>query len=379
MPPASILFTLPSLSPTSSKLPRVLAICKALDRQRFQPLVSVDHKGRLNSDGLRLLEEAGVPVYLMRMSPHKRSFVHSMIDMAGTPGTLRKSNIVIQHSSDYSRGWTEPLLSRLGGVRYWVATKTNLECKGVNWRLRLCLARQIVVQTSYVARELESIFPGIERRLVLIPNGVDTNVFKSRPRDNRLANKLALKHNELVLGCVAHFVPVKDHLSLLRALRLLRRSDINLLFIGADIDASYVRNVKHVVSELGLAERVHFLGHRADVNHLHSIMDGLILTSKAESLSNAVLEGMASGLPIVCSDVGGMRDAVLPGVNGWLVPRGEGFVERLAAAIDEWAADPQRRKVYGAASRRIVEERFSLDQMVQGHIQLYESLLEQDA
>ncbi len=108
-------------------------------------------------------------------------------------------------------------------------------------------------------------------------------------------------------------------------------------------------------------------------------MDGIVLTSRGESLSNAILEGMASSLPVISSDCGGMRDVVQNGVNGWLVPRDEDFVARLAEAIDEWAADPIRRKDYGATSRRIVEERFSLTQMVQGHIKLYESLLQEDA
>jgi glycosyltransferase involved in cell wall biosynthesis len=155
-------------------------------------------------------------------------------------------------------------------------------------------------------------------------------------------------------------------------------ADIELLLVGRSVDLSYEQGLRNLVRELGMDERVHFLGHRRDVSNLHSVMDGIVLTSYGESLSNAVLEGMASGLPVITSDCGGMRDAVQDGVNGWLVPRDQDFVKRLAGAIEEWAADPFRRKEYGAASRRIVEERFSLTQMVQGHIRLYESLLRED-
>lgn len=378
MPPKNILFTLPTLSPTDSKLPRVLAICRALDRRKFQPIVSVDHAGRLHAEGLELLKEAQVPVCSLRMSPHKSHMARSLMDMARTPGLLRKSHVVIQHSSDYSEWWTEPLLARLGSVRYWITTKTNMACEGLNWRFRLQSASSIVVEAPQVARQLAKAVPSIEQRLVLIPKGIDTDVFRPRPRDEKLASDLAVHGDKLVLGCIAHLVPVKDHPSLLRALSLVRRSDIELLFVGAEVDANYTKELKQQLVGLGLEQRVHFLGRRSDINRLHSVLDGLVLISKSETSPYAVLEGMASGLPIISSDVGGLPEAVQTGTNGWLVPRDEDFVATLAAAIDEWASDAQRRKMYGNASRRIVEERFSLTLMAQRYIQLFESLVERD-
>lgn len=374
--PKPLLFTLPTIAPTYSKLPRVLAICKTLDRDRFQPLVSVDHAGRLHGDGLRLFNKVGVSVHLIRMSPHKQTLARSLVEMAATPRVLRQHGVVIQHSSDYGQCWTEPLLARMGGVRHWVSTKTNMEHGSWHWRLRLQLSKRIIVQTPGIAAHLGDMVPGIESRVVIIPNGVDTEAFKPRLRSEKLVEELSLSDNNLILGCIAHLVPVKDHLSMLRALSTLQRSDIKLLLIGAAVDTKYTERVKRLACELHLESQVYFLGQRADISQLHTVMNGLILTSKSESLSNAVLEGMSSGLPIIASDVGGMCDTVQTSVNGWLIPRGEDFVERLAIAIDDWAADSQRRQAYGAASRRIVQERFSLSQMVQKHIQLYESLLE---
>jgi len=107
-------------------------------------------------------------------------------------------------------------------------------------------------------------------------------------------------------------------------------------------------------------------------------MDGIILSSSRESFPYAVLEGMRCGLPVICSDCGGLPDAVQDGINGWLVPRGSKFFEKLKDAIDDWASNAERRKSYGMASRRIISGKFSVDQMVKAHIHLYEEIVSQN-
>ena len=374
----NILFTLPNLSPNHSKLPRVLAITKALDRQRFQPIVSVDHNGRLHQEGLRMFEEADVPVYVVRMTPHRRDVFRSLFEMMGTPRKLSKSHVVIQHSSDYGRSWTEPLLARLGGVRYWTTIKTNTEIGGWHWRVRLQLAHRVVVEAPQVADLLIATVPNIQHRLVSIPKGIDTNVFKPGSRDEQLINELSFVPDRLVLGCVAHLVPYKNYHSLFHALKILDSPSILVLIAGASVDMNYTRSLQHQVYELGLAEQVIFLGERSDISRLHNIMDGLILVSdSSEASPTAIVEGMSSGLPIIASDVAGIPAIVRDGINGWIVPRGDRFVERLADAIRDWADSPHKRKSFGLASRRIVEENFSLTQMTQNYINLFESLIEQ--
>jgi glycosyltransferase involved in cell wall biosynthesis len=181
-----------------------------------------------------------------------------------------------------------------------------------------------------------------------------------------------------MLVCVAHLVPYKDQLSLVRALKLGRsRHRVALYLVGEEVDAKYACAVRAVVQAGALSDSVFWLGPRADVSDFLPCADGIVLTSSHhESLSNAILEGMSCGLPVICSDVGGMRDLARPGVNGWLVQRGPGFVEKLAEAIDEWADDEVRRQEYGRASRRIVEQEFSIEEMVRKHIELYDSLLQ---
>jgi len=203
--PTKILFTLPNLSLTESKISRVLHICRILDRKNFLPFVSVDHRRRLNRDGLRLFHDLDVPVLILRMSPHKNKPARSSMQLFRTAYSLQKYNITIQHSFDYSRCWAEPVVARWGGVKYWITTKTNSCCDGFHWRLRLGLANRVIAQAPTMAQILKDKIPNIADKLITIPSGIDIEVFKPQEIDYSLLKDLGLSPNSLVLGCIASF------------------------------------------------------------------------------------------------------------------------------------------------------------------------------
>jgi glycosyltransferase involved in cell wall biosynthesis len=311
------------------------------------------------------------------MSPHRRQVREAAAELLTTSARLRDLGVEIQHSSDYSNSPLEPLLAKAGGVRWFIAAKTNSVTGGVSWGLRWRLADRVILQSNVLARELAKRSPRLRDKIVVIPNGVRTDMYRpcsdTGPDQSRPA---WLGQDKLTLVCVAHLVKAKDHLSLIRALaRARNRSRIVVPLIGNGVDADYADAVRAEATSLGLGENVVMIGARSDLPAILPYVNGIILTSIREALSNAVLEGMSCGLPVICSDVGGMSDLARPGVNGWLVQRGPGFVEKLAEAIDEWAEDGGRRGDFGRASRRIVEREFSIEQMVRKHIELYDSLM----
>jgi glycosyltransferase involved in cell wall biosynthesis len=212
----------------------------------------------------------------------------------------------------------------------------------------------------------------------VIPNGVRTDVYRPRSESDSPATVPPwLDRGKLTLVCVAHLVKAKDHISLIQALAKAKCKDrVRLLLVGDAVDTGYADAVRTEVAIQKLSDGVILVGSRSDLPDILPRVDGIILTSIRESLSNAVLEGMACGLPAISSDVGGMRDLVRPCVNGWLVERAHDFAKKLAEAIDEWAEDEAKRKSYGEASRIIAEKEFSIEQMVRKHIELYDSLLE---
>jgi glycosyltransferase involved in cell wall biosynthesis len=98
-------------------------------------------------------------------------------------------------------------------------------------------------------------------------------------------------------------------------------------------------------------------------------LDLFVLPSVAEGISNTILEAMASGLPVLASEVGGNAELVSPGVTGELLPAGD--VEAMAAALIRSAVDPAHAGLMGRAGRRRVEQEFSLSAMVDSYCSLY--------
>ena len=99
-------------------------------------------------------------------------------------------------------------------------------------------------------------------------------------------------------------------------------------------------------------------------------LDLFVLPSLAEGISNTILEAMASGLPVIATDVGGNADLVAHGQSGDIVPPGD--AQALARAMLTWASLPARRHEAGSVGRHIVESRFSLDSMVRQYRDVYE-------
>jgi glycosyltransferase involved in cell wall biosynthesis len=114
-------------------------------------------------------------------------------------------------------------------------------------------------------------------------------------------------------------------------------------------------------------------GERADVPEVMRGFDAFVLPSRAEGISNTILEAMATALPIVATAVGGNVELLDDGVTGCLVPAGD--VERLARAMLEDLHDSKRARQRGAAARQVVQRRFSLESMVAAYGDLYERLL----
>jgi glycosyltransferase involved in cell wall biosynthesis len=126
---------------------------------------------------------------------------------------------------------------------------------------------------------------------------------------------------------------------------------------------------------LNLGEHIHFLGNRHDVPDLLAASDIFVLPSLWEGLSMALLEAMASGLPIVASEVSGTVQVVIPNETGLLVPPGD--VQKLTEAIKQLLSDPTRAQAMGAAAKQRVEAEFSAQKQADEHLTLYRRLLAQ--
>lgn len=211
-------------------------------------------------------------------------------------------------------------------------------------------------------------------RVGLIYNGVALDRF-SRCLDPRaIRSSLGISSDEFVVTVVANLVPRKRHVDVLDALSRAAHSlpePWTLLCVGRDDGC--LAELKDHAAGLGIAGKVRFLGERADVVEVLQASDLGLLASLDEGFSNAILEFMAAGLPVVATDVGGNSEAVVDGLTGLVVPPCQ--PNALAEAIVRIASDPGWAAELGAAGRRRVEGLFPLQTCVDRYEALYQSLL----
>jgi glycosyltransferase involved in cell wall biosynthesis len=212
---------------------------------------------------------------------------------------------------------------------------------------------------------------GYPARLVtVVHNGVDLS--RGPAAAGRLRDELGLAEGTPLVGEVARLCDVKGQRELIRALAEL--DGVHLALAGVDIEqgGAYRDGLRRLAVECGVAERVHFLGYRSDVDHVLDDLDVVVLPSWIEGLPLVVLEAMAHARPVVATDVGGTGELVDDGVTGLLVrPRDPAA---LAAALQELIADPARAARLGAAGRARVEREFSEQAMSTQVLAVYDAV-----
>lgn len=211
-------------------------------------------------------------------------------------------------------------------------------------------------------------------RTMTIPNGVDAARFAPGDAAARAAVRasLGLAVDDIACVCVASLTPVKCHDDLVQGFAQAQRGEprLRLLLVG---DGPLRARVEAQVDALGLGDRVTLLGDRRDIEALLPAMDLGVLVSSTEGMSNAVLEMMACGLPVVASAVGGNPQLVAHGDSGLLVPARD--PDALAQALLALAGDPARRATMAASARARIESDYSLATMARAFERLYGQLL----
>jgi sugar transferase (PEP-CTERM/EpsH1 system associated) len=214
-----------------------------------------------------------------------------------------------------------------------------------------------------------------EAVLTQVYNGVDTVRFAPGPSASEPLFPECTPA-PMVIGTVSRLEPVKDPCTLARAFCLLiaRRPDlrprVRLALIG---DGQLRAEVEAILADGACASLAVVTGWRDDVGQLMRQLKIFVLSSLNEGISNTILEAMATGLPVIATDVGGNGELVVPGTNGALVPPAD--PDALAATLESLLADPAALAAAGAASRARVERSFSLGRMLDQYAALYTRLL----
>jgi glycosyltransferase involved in cell wall biosynthesis len=204
-------------------------------------------------------------------------------------------------------------------------------------------------------------------KVVVIPNGVDTERFAPVPNADAVRRELGIGPADPVATIVAALRPEKNHELFLQVAACLSQQLSNAKFLVVG-DGPRREPLEELARELKIDDRVRFLGSRSDVPRLLSASDVFVLTSRNEANPVSILEAMSVGRPVVSTNVGSIRAVVVDGHNGFLVPPGD--AEQLTARVVELLEDPIRCQSMGTAARQTVLADWSVHNMVCHYEQL---------
>lgn len=210
-------------------------------------------------------------------------------------------------------------------------------------------------------------------KFTVIPNGVELSDPSAAGDRQQLLRDLGLESNARLVLAVNRLWPQKRIKDLIWAADLIKcvRDDAHFLIIG---DGPQRWRLERFTWQCEITDKVHFLGERDDVARILPHADCLWLGSEYEGQSNAVMEAMASGVPVVASDIPGNRDLVVPGETGYLVPVGDrGEFARKGNIL---ISDEELRMRLGNAGRERMGTEFSIEKMIERHSALYRELVD---
>ncbi len=290
---------------------------------------------------------------------------------------FRASGASLVHLHSGRATWLGGWAARLAGVP---AITTRRMDRDVRRSVRTelvyrTLTRRVAAISSSVMRSLEE--GGVPReRIRLITDAIDPDAFRAKRSRDDVRAELGARAEDVVVVAVGALVARKGIDVLLRALAELDRRGVRpLAWIAGDGEerAALERSSR----ELGLSDRVRFLGVRSDVAELLHAADVFAMPSRREGMGVAALEALAAGCATVASRVGGLAEVVLEGRTGSLVAPEN--ASELATALEVLVRDSDRRAAFGRAGPARVRELFHVDLMVGAYEALYREVLDESA
>jgi glycosyltransferase involved in cell wall biosynthesis len=362
-----ILHIIPTLDRCGAEKQLAL-LATRLPRDEFDVHVCVlTRDGPLRQD----LDEAGVPVTVIgkrhKLDPRAYWRLKSLV---------RKLAPDLVHTWLFAANAYGRWAAARCGVKRLIAAERCVD----PWKVRYQLAidRYLARRTRRIVTNSQGVLDFYVRRglpadkFTVIANGVDTPQVEQPATRQQLLDELGLPAGARLMGVVARLWRQKRIKDLIWATELLKRvrDDAHLLIVG---DGPHRWRLTRYRDLVGITPRVHFLGHRDDVPRLMQHFDVLCLSSEYEGQSNAVMEAMSMGLPVVASDIPGNRDLVVPDQTGYLVPVGDraDFASYMNILLD----DDELARRLGQAGQQRMREHFTVETMVQRYVDLYREVL----
>lgn len=339
----------------------LLSLVQRLDKKKYEVKVGyLKEKGHIAQE----IEKEGISVYhlpfpwrlFLFLKKEKIQLLHTHLYRANIIGRIigRIARIPIiissQQSTDDWRRWYHSVADR--------------------WTARF--ADKIIANSEAVKKRLIHREKIPEKKTAVIYNGIDLSKFRVNSGVKKEA--LGIKPQRIVIGTVARLHPAKGLTYFLRALKQVRETIPEAMFLIVGDGPERERLEEGTVS-LGLKESSIFTGFRRDIPQLLSFMDVFVLSSLWEGLPSSLLEALALARPVVATDVGGVGEIIQDRVHGLLVPPRD--PEALAQAILWMLQNKKEAQEMANRGRRRVEKYFTLDRMIEETEKLYDELIQE--
>jgi glycosyltransferase involved in cell wall biosynthesis len=227
----------------------------------------------------------------------------------------------------------------------------------------------LIAISEEIKEELLDLNIGRNEQYRIIPLGLDLTKFREiNQRNNDLKRTLGINEQSFLIGIISRLEPIKDHKTLFNALAICE--NVHLCVIG---DGTLNNELKQLCRDLLISDRVHFLGFRSDLDYIYSNLDAAVLSSLNEGTPVSLIEASASSLPVISTDVGGVKSVVKDKLTGLLCEKRN--PQKLAKLIIELKENPKLRVKLGEEGRKHVMDKFSHERLLKDTRDLYTELL----
>lgn len=352
----------------------VHTLIKNLDRDRFNPSVAWFH------GETPLAEFSSLNIPLHRIPKVKRFDISAMrtvasIIKAGEIDVVNAHHFMPMIYSYYGSKVT-------GSTRLIYTEHSEWEINDIPARWK-AIGSYILKRTDCsvgvsfgVTKLLKEYFSLPDCKAVTIENGVEIRPLPVNGKREEMRMKLGLRTGELAVGIVANLKKVKNHGFLIEAFSELIKehgAPVKLLIMGQGFKNdpnNTEREIRERIYHGGICDSVRLLGYRDDVPEVLEALDAFCLTSLKEGLPIGLIEAMSVGLPVVGTDVEGIREVIQDNRNGFLVKLGD--TRALKDALKKLLSDPVLREQMGYESKSMAQERYSLKACIDGYQALFE-------
>jgi len=271
------------------------------------------------------------------------------------------------------------LAARDAGVPVVVSSRREL----ANWMRRRHVIMQrlanryvdCITANSHAVAEDAITREHLSRDMVrVIYNGIPADDFRGTSDERQIRLRHKIPAGDRVIGLVANFSPVKDHMLFLATARELlrrRKRGLHFLMVGS---GPLVGMVEKMIPRYGPEEAFSHVDRVTELHDLYAIMDVCVLCSKVEGFPNSVLEAMAAGTPVVAAATGGILEQVRPGDTGYLVEKRDAGA--FADAIEHVLDRPEESAAVASRAAAYVRSDLTVQRMVDAHRTLYAELLQ---